>query len=174
MTYMTKEQLECIRQISETVGLLSRQLGNFADLFQSSTSDTDAESYELQEVAPNSTLPDTTDEEVVVEGPVLYSPMYFGAPSGNGFEDSSQLPSSSVKCLYVILRKSETQAQYHPLPEKLSRFKMNTTSLFTPVCTSVGEISEASSFKFTEDDFGELEYESGYWKVIKKCNVHCI
>ena len=41
MTYMTKEQLECIRQISETVGLLSRQLGNFADLFQSGTSDKD-------------------------------------------------------------------------------------------------------------------------------------
>ncbi len=171
---MTKEQLECIRQISETVGLLSRQLGTFADLFQTGASDTATEGYELQDAATAQTLSSTAEAKIVVESPVLYSPMYFGAPSGNGFEDSSQLPSSSVKCLYVILRKSETQARYHPLPEKLSRFKMNTTSLFTPVCTAVGEISKASSFKFTEDDFGELEYESGYWKVIKKCNVFCI
>lgn len=168
---MTKEQIECIQQIAETAGLLSRQLGIFVELFKVNASDTAMSANKQQEAIIVPTPTYTIETENVVEDQVLYSPMYFGAPSGNGFEDSSQLPSSSVKCLYVILRESETQARYYPLPEKLSRFKMNTASLFSPVCTAVGDISEASSIEFTEDDFGELEYNSGYWKVTKKCNV---
>lgn len=171
---MTKEQIECMQQIAETAGLLSRQLGNFAELFKVDVNDVAKSGNKQQESNMVPTPPNMVEVENIVESQVLYPPMYFGAPSGNGFEDSSQLPSSSVKCLYVILRKSDTQARYYPLPEKLSRFKMNAASLFTPVCTAVGEVSEASSIEFTEDDYGELEYDSGYWKVTKKCYVFCI
>lgn len=170
---MNKEQIECIRQISETAGLLSRQLGNLANLFQEDTSDTSTSGYKQQETITAQPISSMAETEAVVESQVLYSPIYFGAPSGNGFEDSSQLPSSSVKCLYVILKKSETQACYYPMPEKLSRFKMNPNSLFNIVCIPVGDLSEASSIDFTEDDYGELIYENGYWKVIKKCTVFC-
>lgn len=166
---MTKEQLECICQISETFGLLSRQLGMLTNLFKADISDTATGSDKQQEAF----ITPTPSEIPEVESTASYSPMYFGTPSGNGFEDSSQLQSSSVKCLYVILRKSGIYARYYPLPEKLSRFKMNPTLLLTPVCTVVGEITEALSIEFTEDDFGELEYENGYWKVTKKCNVFC-
>lgn len=169
---MTKEQLECLRQISETADLLSRQLGNLVLLFQTDSSEPSSNGDIQMETSGIHTQQNQNDIETISENTV-YSPMYFGAPSGNGFEDSSQLPSSSVKCLYVIQKKSETQACYYPIPEKLSRFKMNPNSLFNIVCVSVGDISEASSIEFTEDDYGELFYENGYWKVIKKCTVFC-
>lgn len=169
---MTREQLECLHQISETAGLLSRQLGNLVELFQTGASepylnnDTQQETIDIQGLPTQNELDKNTEN-------IVYPPMYFGAPSGNGFEDSSQLPLSSVKCLYVILKKSETRACYYPIPEKLSRFKMNPNSLFNIVCIPVGDISEASSIEFTEDDYGELLYENGYWKVTKKCTVFC-
>jgi len=168
---MTKEQLECLRQISETADLLSRQLGNLVLLFHANSSEPSSNGDQT-ETSGFYTQAYQNDVEKTIENKV-YPPMYFGAPSGNGFEDSSQLPSSSVKCLYVIQKKSETQACYYPIPEKLSRFKMNPNSLFNIVCIPVGDISEASSIEFTEDDYGELFYENGYWKVIKKCTVFC-
>ena len=169
---MTKEQLECLRQISETADLLSRQLGNLVVLFQADSSEPSSNGDMQMETSGILTQPDQNDIEKIKEN-IVYPPMYFGAPSGNGFEDSSQLPSSSVKCLYVILKKSETQACYYPIPERLSRFKMNPNSLFNIVCIPVGDISEASSIEFSEDDYGELLYDNGYWKVIKKCTVFC-
>ena len=169
---MTKEQLECIRQISETAGLLSRQLGNLVELFQADVSEQHLNDDEQLKTIDIQGLPTPNDVDKIAEN-IVYPPVYFGAPSGNGFEESSQLPFSSVKCLYVILKKSDTKACYYPIPEKLSRFKMNPNSLFNIVCNPVGDISEASSIEFTEDDYGELLYENGYWKVIKKCTVFC-
>lgn len=168
---MTKEQIECIRQISETAGLLSQQLSNFADLFQIETNQTETKS-DPQEEAMH--LPDSSNTSINGTEGREYPLMYYGAPSGSGFEESSQLQPSSVKCLYIIQRISETSAYYYPIPEKLSRFKMNPNPLFNVVCISVGDISEASTIEFNEDDYGELVYENDYWKVTKKCTVFCV
>ena len=168
---MTKEQIACIRQISETADLLSRQLSNLADLFQIEESQTEGKSEVRREVleVQNASSGSAIDTEEKKHYPI----MYFGAPSGSGFEEGSQLQPSSVKCLYIIQQTSEIKALYYPIPEKLSRFKMNPNPLFNVVCDSVGDISEASSIEFTEDDYGELEFENGYWKVNKKCTVFC-
>lgn len=166
---MTKERIDSIRKIAETAGLLSQQLRNFADLLEKEMSETDNYSKEMQSVGDvslkNSSIEDNTRKK--------YETAYFGAPSGSGFEESSQLQSSSVKCLYVIQRTSETNAIFYPIPEKLSRFKMNPNPLFNIVCESVGDILNASSIEFTEEDYGTLEYDNGYWKVTKKCTVFC-
>lgn len=169
---MTREQLECLHQISETAGLLSRQLGNLVELFQTGASEPNLDNDTQQETIDIQGLPAQNEVDKTTEN-IVYPPMYFGAPSGNGFEDSSQLPLSSVKCLYVILKKSETKACYYPIPEKLSRFKMNPNSLFYLVCLAIGNIEDATNITIEEKDYGELEYSNGYWKVVKKCIVLC-
>lgn len=169
MIIMTKEQIENIRQIAETAGLLSQQLSNFADLLENKTMQSTKSFIKtelVERVSPKKTaIPkdDSTKCELA----------YYGAPSGSGFEESSQLQSSSVKCLYVIQKTSETTALFYPLPEKLSRFKMNPNPLFHIVCDPVGDILNANYLEFTEEDYGTLEYENGYWKVTKKCTVFC-
>lgn len=169
MKNMSKEKIECIRQIAETAGLLSQQLSNFANLLENEITQSTESSIEtklVQEVSPNNSVPTKDDH-------TKYETAYFGAPSGSGFEESSQLQSTSVKCLYVIQKTSETNALFYPIPEKLSRFKMNPNPLFHIVCDSVGDILNANSLEFTEEDYGTLEYENGYWKVTKKCTVFC-
>lgn len=168
---MTKEQIECIRQISETADMLSRQLSNLAELFRNENCQVDPVGEAQHDVPVLSELSNASMNENKESN--QYPLMYFGSPSGSGFEESSQLPPSSVKCLYVIQRTSETTAVYYPMPEKLTRFKMNPNPLFNTVCVSVGDISKASSIEFDKDDYGELEYENGYWKVTKKCTVFC-
>lgn len=54
---MTKEQIECIRQIAETAGLLSRQLGILADSFHTSVSDTATGGYKQQDTITVQTPP---------------------------------------------------------------------------------------------------------------------
>lgn len=167
---MTKEQIENIRQIAETAGLLSQQLSNFADLLENETMQSKEPPIKLkvdEDVSPGISAISKDDCP-------KYEIAYYGAPSGCGFEESSQLQSSSVKCLYVIQKTSETNALFYPIQEKLSRFKMNPNTLFNIVCESVGDILNANSIEFTEKDYGMLEYESGYWKVTKKCTVFCI
>lgn len=166
---MTKEQIESIRQIAETAGLLSQQLSNFADLLENETMQTTE--FSIKSKVVEDVLP--TNSVISKDDCPKYEIAYYGAPSGSGFEESSQLQSSSVKCLYVIQKISETNALFYPIPEKLSRFKMNPNPLFTIVCDSVGDILSANSLEFTEEDYGMLEYENGYWKVTKKCTVYC-
>ena len=166
---MTKEQIENIRQIAKTAGLLSQQLNNFADLLENETMQTTESSIKpkvVEDVSP-------TFSVISQDDCPKYEIAYYGAPSGSGFEESSQLQSSSVKCLYVIQKTSETNALFYPIQEKLSRFKMNPNTLFNIVCESVGDILNANSIEFTEEDYGTLEYENGYWKVTKKCTVFC-
>ena len=166
---MTKEQIDCIRQIAETAGLLNQQLSKLADL-------SEVDSY------ASGNTPKSHNREVelfvnqidsIYAEREKYPLMYYGAPSGNGFEESSELPAASAKCLYVIQKTSENTAKFYPIPEKLPRFKMNPNSLFNLVCMAVGNIEDATYITTEEKDYGELEYSNGYWKVIKKCIVLC-
>ena len=169
MSNMTNKYLDCLRQIAETAALLGQQFGNLADIIQEDIALSEKDSINNSD--SNDPSQSTQNGMQQISEKISYPLMYFGAPSGNGFEESSQLQPSSVKCLYIIQKTSETTAIFYPLIEKLSRFKMNPNSLFSLVCTAIGDISDSSSMEFTEDDYGELEYSEGYWKVMKKCNV---
>lgn len=173
MSNIMNKRLECLRQIAETAALLGQQFGNLAEIINEEISNLSEKDSIKQDEENDYSNSAQIDSERVAEK-TFYPLMYFGAPSGNGFEESSQLQSSSVKCLYILQKTSETTARFYPIKEKLSRFKMNPNSLFCLVCSAIGDFTESSAMEFTEDDYGELEYNEGYWKVIKKCTVFLV
>lgn len=95
---------------------------------------------------------------------------YFGTPDGNGFEECNAMDDpDSIRILYVIETQDGVNGRFYPLGRSMSRLKSNAQAFLLPLCSISKSLDDLSAEAIPQNQYGEVQFENGFWKVVRKC-----